>query len=443
MQLMTRLQIAMPEAFAVLPYVCYGFLALLLLAGVVRLALLARATHALRKQVRSLRTVDYRRFQDSEHVMPVTLILPAVNETGSLTEQVENLLALEFKQYELIVVANKTNETAWDSLCKGYSLLPFCQPFKRTLNAPQVEGVYRSAKDVRLVVLDVRKADRADALNAGVNVSSYPIIAPVYPDLRLTKNALLKTVYAFVSDSSCVFIGSYARIGKALENEADAHMPALAQEQYLERIRTFYTNRTGYATIGLYLPLSRTFSAFLKSAVAEAGGFSGEAKAETADLLLRIHARMKQDKRAYSARLLPDAVCYQLPQKTMRGVCAEVRAGQREMRNTVRRNRAIVRTLHGAAYTRFAERVWPLVELLGVLAVLASAALGAVPWAFAGLYLLFGVLLGAVVSTLSMLLEEYAFQRQTDTGLLLGRYVLAIWDNLYFRVRVTLARIFS
>ena len=152
---------------------------------------------------------------------------------------------------------------------------------------------------------------------------------------------------------------------------------------------------------------------------------------------------MKQDKRAYSARLLPDAVCYQLPQKTMRGVCAEVRAGQREMRNTVRRNRAIVRTLHGAAYTRFAERIWPLVELLGVLAVLASAALGAVPWAFAGLYLLFGVLLGAVVSTLSMLLEEYAFQRQTDTGLLLGRYVLAIWDNLYFRVRVTLARIFS
>jgi cellulose synthase/poly-beta-1,6-N-acetylglucosamine synthase-like glycosyltransferase len=306
-----------------------------------------------------------------------------------------------------------------------------------------VEGVYRSAKDVRLVVLDVRKADRAGALNAGVNVSSYPIIAPVYPDLRLTKNALLKTVYAFVSDSSCVFIGSYARVGKALENEADAHMPVLAQEQYLERTRTFYTNRMGYATIGLYLPLSKTFAAFLKSAVTEAGGFSGEAKAEAADLLLRIHARMKQDKRAYSARLLPDAVCYQLPRETMRGVCAQVRAGQREMRNTVRRNRAIVRTLRGARYTRLAERIWPLVELLGILTVVICAALGAVTWLFAGLYLLLGVLLGAVVSTLSMLLEEYAFQRQTDTGLLLGRYVLAIWDNLYFRLRITLARMFS
>ena len=442
MQLIQWIQNTLPGIKAALPYVCYGFLALTLFAGIVRLVLLSRATIALRRQVRSLRSVDYRRFQDSEHVMPVTLILPAVDETGSLSEQLENLLNLEFKQYELVVVANKAHEATWDSLCKGYSLLPFRQPFKRTLNAPQVEGVYRSAKDVRLLVLDVRGADRAGALNAGVNVSSYPIIAPVYPDLRLTKDALLKTVYAFVSDPACVFIGSFARVGKTPEDGANARMPMFAQEQYLERMRTFYTNRTGYATIGLYLPLSKTFAAFLKSAVTEAGGFSSEAKAEAADLLLRIHARMKKDKRSYSARLLPDAVCYQLPQKNMRGVCAQLRAGQREMRNTVHRNRAITRALRGAGYTRFAERVWPFVELLGVVAVLAATLLGVVPLLFAGLYLLIGVLLGAIQSALSMLLEEYAFQRQTDTGVLLGRYMLAIWDNLTFRLRAALARVF-
>ncbi|HML67621.1 MAG TPA: hypothetical protein PKA81_04435 [Clostridia bacterium] len=442
MQLILWIQNALPGIKAALPYVCYGFLLLALLAGIARLVLLSRATIALRRQVRSLRSVDYRRFQDSEHVMPVSLILPAVDETESLSEQLENLLCLEFRQYELIVVANKLHETTWESLCQGFSLLPFRQPFKRTLNAPQVEGVYRSAKDVRLLVLDVRSADRAGALNAGVNVSSYPIIAPVYPDLRLTKDALLKTVYAFVSDPACVFIGSFARVGKTPEDGANARMPMFAQEQYLERMRTFYTNRTGYATIGLYLPLSKTFAAFLKSAVTEVGGFSSEARAEAADLLLRIHARMKKDKRSYSARLLPDAVCYQLPQKNMRGVCAQLRAGQREMRNTVRRNRAITRALRGAGYTRFAERVWPFVELLGVVSVLAATLLGVVPLLFAGLYLLIGVLLGAIQSALSMLLEEYAFQRQTNTGVLLGRYVLAIWDNLTFRLRVALARIF-
>jgi cellulose synthase/poly-beta-1,6-N-acetylglucosamine synthase-like glycosyltransferase len=443
MQLLSVLRSALPEIVAVLPYICYGFLALVFLAGIVRLVLLARSTVALKQHISSLRSVDYRRFQDSEHVMPVSLVLPAADEKGSLTEQVSNLLKLDFKQYELIVVANSAHTDAWTSLCDDYQLLPFRQPFKKTLKSAQVEAVYRSARDVRLVVLDVRNADRAGALNAGVNVSSYPIIAPVYPDLRLKKDALLKTVYAFVSDPACVFIGSFARIGTPEAGEGGRHMPVIGQQQYLERLRTFYTNRAGFEIIGLYLPLSNTFAAFLKSAVLEAGGFSPDAKAPAADLLLRIHARLRQEKRTYCARLLPDAVCYQLPQKRMRGVCATTRAGQRELRDTIHRNRAITRAVRGAGYTRFAERTWPLVELLGIVTTLVSAAIGAVPLAFAGLYLLLAVLLGSVQSVLAVLLEEYAFQRQTDTGLLLSRYVLAIFDNIGYRLRIALARIFS
>jgi len=443
MQWIESLRSAVPEIVAILPYVCYGFLALLFLSGIVRMALVARATVALKMHVQSLRAVDYRRFQDSEHVMPVSLILPAVNEAESLKEQVENLLQLDFKQYELIVVANSAHAQAWASLMEGYSLLPFHQPFKKTLEASQVEAVYRSAKDVRLVVLDVRDASLAGALNAGINVSSYPIIAPVYPDLRLTKDALLKTIYAFVSDSACVFMGSFARIGSATEGKSGKRMPMFAQQQYLERLRLFYTNRTGYLSYGLYLPLSRTFAAFLKTAAVEAGGFSRAAKSESADLLMRIHAHMRKEKRSYCARLLPDAICYQLPQKTMRGARAQLRAGLREFRDTVRRNRTTARALRGAGYTRLAERVWPLTEFLGILAVIISAALGAVPVLFAVFYLALGALLGAVQAVLVMLLEEYAFQRQTDTGLLLGRYVLSILAQIGYRLRMTLVRIFS
>lgn len=441
MQLSSMLNGVLPQIQALLSILCYGFLAMVFLAGIVRLILLARSTAALRQHVRSLRSVDYRRFQDSEHVMPVSLILPATNEQGSLLAAVENLLSLDFRQFELIVVANSAHAQAWSSLSDHYNLIPFRQPFKRTLKSAPMEVVYRSAKDVRLVVLDVRDTTRAGALNAGVNVSSYPIIAPVFPDLRLSGDALLKTVYAFVSDPTCVFIGSFARVGS--NADAGEKMPALAQHQALERLRIFYTNRAGYQTIGQYLPLSNTFSAFLKSAVFEAGGFSGEAKAETADLLLRIHARLVKEKRPYCARILPDAVCMQLPQKRMRGVCAEIRQGQRGMRNTVRRNKAIVHALHGARYTLFAEKIWPLVELIGVITVALSALAGAVPVMFAVLYLLIGMLLGAIQSVLAVLLEEYAFQRQTDTGVLLGRYVLAIVDNAWYRLRTTLARIFS
>jgi cellulose synthase/poly-beta-1,6-N-acetylglucosamine synthase-like glycosyltransferase len=441
MQLTSLLQASQTMLAEALPIVYFVFLALMFCAGIVRLILLGRATISLRAHVRSLRSVDYRRFQDSEHVIPVSLILPATNEKKSLLEAVENLLNLDFRQYELIVVANSAHTEAWSDLREAYNLLPFRQPFKRTLKSAPMEVVYRSAKDVRLVVLDVRDTSRAGALNAGVNVSSYPIIAPVFADLRLSRDALLKTVYAFVSDPTCVFIGSFARIGTT--PEAGEKLPVLAHQQAIERLRLFYTNRAGYKTIGQYLPLSNTFSAFLKSAVFEAGGFSAEAAAETSDLLLRIHARYIKEKRAYCARLLPDAVCVQLPQQKMRCVCAEIRAGQRGMRNTVLRNKAVLRTLRGVRYTRFAEKVWPFIELLGVLLVIISALLGAVPALFAGLYLLLGALLGAIQSVLAVLLEEYAFLRQTDTGALLKRYVLAIFDSVWYRLRTTMARVFS
>ena len=113
------------------------------------------------------------------------------------------------------------------------------------------------------------------------------------------------------------------------------------------------------------------------------------------------------------------------------------------MRNTVSRNRTVARTLRGAIYTRLAEKTWPFVELIGILVILFSALLGAIPLMFAALYLILGALLGSMQSVLAVLLEEYAFQRQTDTGLLLGRYALAIFNNFCYRLRTTLVRIFS
>lgn len=426
-----------------LPYLSGLFFVLVLVGGILRIVELIASSAKIRHYARSLRTVDYRRFQDSEHIMPVSLIVSAAEETQSLTGIVENLLSLEFKQFEVILVADSTQEKYWEDLSKQYSLLPFRQPYKKTLKSGEIEGVYRSAKDVRLVVLDQKGGSRAEALNAGVNVSSYPIVAIISPELRLTKDALLKAVYAFVSDPNCVYIGAFPRIGDGVEEDQASKLPILAELQHIERLRMLFTHQSGYAKLGMYLPLQNTFGAFLKSALLETGGFSGTTKAEHADLLLRIHARFQKEKKAYSARLLPEAICREIPQKSLKAVCAERRDAEADMRVVLRRNRAQAKRMNAVSYTRFAETGWPLIELFGVLVVLLSAALGVLsPW-FLASYLLLLALLGALQSIAAVLLEENAFQRQTDTGLLLRRYVLAIVENFGYRARVSLAKIFA
>lgn len=425
----------------ILPYVCYAFLALALFGGLYRFLELAAISAKLRQSVRTLRSVDYRRFQDSEHVMPVSLIVPATTEQDGLLDCVGNLLSLEFKQYEVIVVADSGNRETWQGLLEEYRLLPFRQPYKKTLLADEA-SVYRSAKDVRLVVLDQKGAPRASALNAGANVSSYPIVAVVYPNQRLTKKALLMAVYAFVGDPGCVYLGSFPRVGTVSEGEERNKPSAFTEMQNIGRLRTLFSRRRGYETLGMYLPRQAAFGAFLKSAAMETDGFFEEVPAEQADLLLRVFERLRREKKPFQTRLLPDAVCYEQPKNTLRETCAAAAAEQRAMAGTLRLRGRPARNIAGVKFTRLAETGWPRVELAGALVVVLSAALGAVPLLLPLFYLLISALLGAAQSVGAVLLEENAFQQKTDTGLLLRKYALAFAENFGYRQCMALSRIF-
>ncbi len=427
----------------ILPYVCNCLIGVALAVWLIRLVEMIASSVRIRREATSLRSVDYRRFQESEHIMPVSLILPTIAEKENLTACVDNLLSLEFKRYEVIVVADSANEESWQGLFNGYRLLPFSQPYKKSVKSGHIAAVYRSAADARLTVLDQRGGSRADALNAGVNVSSYPVVAVTYPQLRLTKNALLKTMYSFVGDPACVCIGTFPRVGAVEEQHAGQKLPLLAEEQGVERLRMLYANRPGYAGFGLYPSLQATFAAFLKSAVIEAGGFSGDTDAEQTDLLLRILARMRAEKRKHSTRLLPDATCYQMPLAGMRAVRKNMSRADAAMRNAIKKNAPAARMIPAFRAARMQQKGLPLMGIAALLLLLGSAAIGMVSVWLAVFYLLLSALFGALQSTAAVLLEENAYRLQTDTGMLKRRYFAAVLVNFGYRQATALARILT
>ncbi|HWQ07266.1 MAG TPA: glycosyltransferase family 2 protein, partial [Feifaniaceae bacterium] len=191
------------------------------------------------KYVRSLSYVDYRRFLDSEHMVPVSLIVSARNAAGELVETVNNLLALDFPQYELIVVNDGSDDDTLVRLIQAFGLLPFQQPYRKLLETGEIHTVYRAAKDARLIVLDKARAGRADALNAGINLSSYPVIVAANAGVRFEKSALLKIMYSFVSDPSCVAVGGMVRLDcgqgtgqeKLSETKADKQGEKIEEKQ--------------------------------------------------------------------------------------------------------------------------------------------------------------------------------------------------------------------
>jgi cellulose synthase/poly-beta-1,6-N-acetylglucosamine synthase-like glycosyltransferase len=62
--------------------------------------------------------------------------------------------------------------------------------------------------DEKLIVLNKKNGGKADALNAGINVASYPLVVTIDGDSILEKSSLIKIIYSFVSDPTCIAVGA-------------------------------------------------------------------------------------------------------------------------------------------------------------------------------------------------------------------------------------------
>ncbi|PKM60940.1 MAG: hypothetical protein CVU99_05575 [Firmicutes bacterium HGW-Firmicutes-4] len=61
----------------------------------------------------------------------------------------------------------------------------------------EIRGVYGSFEIPNLVIVDKINGGKADALNAGINLSRYPLFCGIDADCIIKKNALLRIVNLF------------------------------------------------------------------------------------------------------------------------------------------------------------------------------------------------------------------------------------------------------
>ena len=115
-------------------------------------------------------------------MIPVSLIVPAYNEAATILETVKNLLKLDYPEYEVIVVNDGSGDDTLKLLREHYRMLPIEQPHKKSVPSKPVRQVYRTAMHGNLVVVDKQNGGKADALNAGINFSRYPVVVSLDAD---------------------------------------------------------------------------------------------------------------------------------------------------------------------------------------------------------------------------------------------------------------------
>lgn len=445
---------AVPLLYKLILWINYFALAYTVAIFAMYAVQLLGATVSLGKYVRSLRYTDYRRYVRSENMIPVSLLVPAYNEAATIVENVRNLLSLDFPEYEVVVVNDGSSDETMELLRRHFRLVRVDQPYKRSLDTQPIHGIYRSPLYPNLVVADKANGGKADALNAGINLSQYPVFVSMDADSILEKDALIRIIMPFLRDHSVAAVGGIVRIasGCKVENgaitEVDLPRTFLGKLQTVEYLRAFFTGRIGSDALGTLLIISGAFGAFRKQPVIQAGGYTVGSIGEDMDLVVKLHRSLRQSKTPYRMKFLADPICWTQPPERLRDLYKQRKRWQVGLISTLMAYRdMLLRPRYGRIgmftlpYYWLFELLGPVFEATGLLLIPLSWALGIVNTQFMLLYFLLIVLVGIILSVGALLLETYTVKKFPKASQLLQLLLFCFLDNFGYRQFNTLVRV--
>ena len=228
--------------------------------------------------------------------MPVTIVVPAHNESVTIESSVRSLSMLDYQSYEIIVVDDGSSDDTSQSLVDAFQMVRVDRPIRRQLHCQPVEAVYETRNSrVPITLIRKRNGGKADALNMGINASRYPYFLCMDADSVLQRDSLEKIVRPVLEDDRVVAVGGSVRPCNGAEIRdgvvVNYRMPRklLPCMQALEYDRSFLAARILFEQFNGSIIISGAFGLFKKSAVIGAGGYATTTVGEDRELVMRLH----------------------------------------------------------------------------------------------------------------------------------------------------------
>jgi cellulose synthase/poly-beta-1,6-N-acetylglucosamine synthase-like glycosyltransferase len=380
---------------------------------------------------------------------PITIIVPAHNEENVIVESVRAMLALEYSEYEVIVVDDGSTDATFARLQEAFDLQRVHRVVPgqvRTIG--EITGTYAPVSgEPLLVVRKVSAGLRADAVNAGLDLARYPLVCMVDADSILETTALVAIAKPFVDDPGRVVaaggvinIANGSSVYRGGIEDARHGRSWLARIQSVEYTRSFLLGRIGWSRLGSLLIISGAFGLFRRDVLLEFGGLDPKSLGEDAELVTSIHEHMRKAKRDYRVVLVPDSTCCTELPETFSQLATQRRRWSRGLAQLVRKHRKMIGRprywpigVVGLPYYIAFELLGPIVEVGGVVLLGAGLLTGVVTWWFALAFAIFAVGYGLVVSCCALTIEELSFHRYRRWTDLQRSFLAAVAENFGYR----------
>ncbi|WDC85240.1 glycosyltransferase family 2 protein [Caloramator sp. mosi_1] len=178
-------------------------------------------------------------------MIPISILVPAYNEQETIVENIKSLISLNYPKFEVIVINDGSKDETLNRVIQEFDLKEINQPVRYRINTNKIKGIYKNLDIPNLIVVDKENGGKADALNAGINVSNYPIVTSIDADSILESDSLVRVVMPFIEDKKTIAVGGIVRIanGSLIKRGrvVDIGLPKsrVAMFQIVEYLRAF------------------------------------------------------------------------------------------------------------------------------------------------------------------------------------------------------------
>lgn len=385
----------------------------------------------------------------SNHIWGVSVVAPAFNEGVNIVYNVKSLLSLTYPKFEIIIVNDGSTDDTLEKLITEFDLVKIDFYYQEKIVTQPVKGHYKSKNPVysKLLVVDkVNGKSKADASNAGINTSQYPLFLCTDVDCILKSNTILKLAKPFMENETRVIAsGAGIRISNSCEIKEGflfkVHFPTEWYPcfQELEYVRSFLFGRMAWSQINGLLLVSGGLGMFDKDIVIKAGGYWHQSLGEDMELITRMRKYMYDTNKKFLIKYIPESLCWTEVPSTR----------QVFLRQRIRWARGLVQTLYlhrkmflNPKYGRTAflvlpfffifEFLVPIIELLGILTLIFSFIFGITDFQYLLIITTIIYLFYLSITIISILIDEVLYKSYANYKELLMLIGMAIIEPLVY-----------
>lgn len=382
---------------------------------------------AITKHVKNQKYLGDEILMRSNHLYGVSIIAPAYNEGLNIVHNVKSLLSQIYPKFEIIIINDGSSDNTLSKLIAEFELVKVDFFYQERIATQLVKGHYKSTNPVysKLLVVDKENGkSKADASNAGINSAQYPLFLCTDVDCILKRDTILKLAKPFMeSDIRVIATGAGIRISNSCEVKdgllRKIHFPKqwYPRFQELEYVRSFLFGRMAWSQINGLLLVSGGLGMFDKDIVIKAGGYWHKSLGEDMELITRMRKYMYDTKQKFLIKYIPESLCW-----------TEVPSTYKEfLKQRTRWARGLVQTLYlhrtmffNPKYGKTAflilpfflmfEFLVPIIELFGLITIIACFFLDLLNLNFLLLVSLFVYLFYLLITIISILIDDSLYK---------------------------------